>query len=300
MQGKLSLFMLSVLFLFTGSGCANESIESSEITEIKIAQTIDESNPNSGIVFEAFRVGLENHLGIPVVGVEDVSHLVGIEAMRAGNLDLMWGSPFVYLLASRATDVERVVVTSNPNAINKTVFITRSDRDDIQSIEDLEGNSFAFISSSSTSGFLYPMYHLMLGLDRDRDALLHSGSFFSTVTNSGSQDASIMGVLHGDFDAAAVGFLNYQSLLASGLFEEEELKIFDDTERIPLPGYIARSSLPREVIDEIRTFMLTFEDEVYFEERFNDGNTRFVEPVEEDITHLMSMLEALGMELEEF
>lgn len=297
---KIFFGILGTLLIILSTGCdqngAEGGLESQEITEIRIAQTIDEANPNSGIVFEDFRVALEEYLGIPVVGIEGTTHLVGIEAMRAGNLEIMWGSPFVYLLAGQALDVERLAVTENPQAINKTVFITS--RDDIATLADLAGKSFAFINPSSASGFLYPMYHLMNEFNLEKDEIL-AGSFFSTVAHSGSQDASIMGVVHGDFDAAAVGNLNLQSLINSGMINADDIRIIDDTEIIPFPGYIASRRLPNELIVRIREFMIAYDNEAYFAERFGDGNTRFVAADEESILHLKSMVEALGIDLEE-
>jgi len=294
---KMGFVLLGFILTAILVGCNNgEETDASEITEIRIAQLIDDSNPNSGLVFEDFRAALEEYLEIPVVGISDTTHVVAIEAMRAGNLEIMWGSPFVYLLAQLALDVERIVVTDNPNSINKTVFITA--HDDIHTLADLEGHSFAFINPSSASGFLYPAYHLINEFDLTVDELL-AGSFFTTVTHSGAQDASVMGVINGEFDAAAVGNLNLQSFLASGIAREADFRIIAHTEMIPFPGYIASSALPQELIERIRNFMMNYDNEDYFETRFNAADTRFVAPDEASINHLRSMVEVLEIDLEE-
>ena len=280
-----------------GSGTPRQAAapETPSVGEIRIALLIDDSNPRSGVVFEDFRSELEEYIGIPVTVIEGATHLVGIEAMRAGNLDIMWGSPFVYLLAQRDMDVVRLAVTENPASINKAVFITS--RDDIHTVADLEGKSFAFISAASSSGFLYPMYHLMGATGLDKDELL-SGAFFSTVTYSGGQDASIMGVIHGDFDAAAVGNLNLQSIIASGMIAEDDVRIIGSSEIIPFPGYIAGAHLPDDLLEKIRGFMLSYDNEEYFGQRFGTPDTRFVLPDESQILHLMGMVEALDIDLE--
>jgi len=277
----------------TACGEGSASGADGEITVLRIATLVDDS-PEAGIVHESFRSALEAHIGIPVVHYEGATHLVGIEAMRAGRLDLMWGSPFVYLLARQTMDVERLAVTDSPTAVNKAVFITANDN--IQGMEDLEGRSFAFISAASTSGFLYPMYHLMNLFNMDRDEVLTG--FFGTVTYSGSQPASIMGVIHGDYDAAAVGNLNIQNMLAAGLISPDDFRIIGDTEIIPFPGYIAAGHLPDELRGKIREFLIAFADEAYFAERFNDPAVRFVMPVAAQIEHLGSMAAALEIDLE--
>ena len=286
------IFFLSLTFALTS---CQGSAENGDINELRIALLVDDGSPESGRVFEDFRTGLADYIGMPVRIIEGATHLVGIEAMRAGNLDVMWSSPFVYLLAWQTTEVVRLAVTNSPLAVNKTVFITN--QDDIHSLEDLPGRTFAFISTASTSGFVYPMYHLMNMFDMTRDEVL-TGGLFSAVTYSGSQDASIMGVFHGDIDVAAVGNLNLASIINSGIINESDVRIIAYTEVIPFPGYIASKRLPESLINKIQEFILAYDNEGYFLERFNDANVRFVLPDPAHINHLRSMAEALDIDLE--
>ncbi|MCL2603067.1 MAG: phosphate/phosphite/phosphonate ABC transporter substrate-binding protein [Defluviitaleaceae bacterium] len=294
---KVILLLCAVLavcaVVFTACGRGGDS---DEMTELRIALLIDDGNPQSVAVFGDFRERLEAHVGMPVRIIEDATHLVGIEAMRAGNLDIMWGSPFVYLLAREVMDVERLVVTDNPASINKTVFITS--HDDIHTLEDLRGRSFAFISPSSTSGFFYPLYHLMNVFNLTRMEV-EAGGFFGTVAHSGSQTASIMGVTHGDFDAAAVGNLNLGNMIASGVINEEDVRIIGSTSIIPFPGYIAAGHLPRDLVEKVRGFLLAYDNEEYFGTRFGTPDTRFVLPNDEQIQHLRMMAEVLEIDLSE-
>lgn len=263
--------------------------------EVRIAFLIDDDNPDSSLVFETFREALEAYLDLPVITIEGATHLVGIEAMRTGNLEMMWGSPFVYLLAKGALDVERLVTTDSPNVINQTVFITAND--DIHTLEDLAGHTFAFASAGSSSGFLYPMYHLINFTGYSQEELL-TGSFFSAASFSGGQTPSMMGVLYGDFDAAAVGYIQFNNALNSGVIPPDTVRIIGHTERIPFPGYIASSTLPRELLDRIQAFLIAYDDTFYFQTRFNDPEVRFESPDETQINHLMSMVEVLGIDLE--
>ena len=292
----LRLFVLMGVLLSIVLFTACESSNANDPDELRIALLVDDGNPLSVAVFEDFRMMLEAYIGRPVRIIEDATHLVGIEAMRAGNLDIMWGSPFVYLMAREVMDVERLVVTDNPASINKTVFITA--QDDIQTLDDLRGRSFAFISPSSTSGFFYPLYHLMNTFNLSRTQV-EAGDFFRTTTFSGGQPASIMGVVHGDFDAAAVGNLNLGNLIRSGVIEEGDVRIIADTAIIPFPGYIASAALSTELREQIRNFLLAYDNEDYFETRFGTYDTRFVLPNEAQIQHLISMAAVLEIDLSE-
>ncbi|MCL2364764.1 MAG: phosphate/phosphite/phosphonate ABC transporter substrate-binding protein [Defluviitaleaceae bacterium] len=292
--------LLGLVFVFL-TACdrdeAEESVGSNlEPTELRIALLVDDGNPLSVAAFDDFRAGLEAHIGMPVRIIEDATHLVGIEAMRAGNLDIMWGSPFVYLLAREVMDVERLVTTDNPASINKTVFITA--QDDIQTMADIQERSFAFISPSSTSGYFYPLYHLMNTFNLTRMEV-EAGNFFRTVAFSGGQNTSITGVVHGDFDVAAVGNLNLSILIASGIIDADDVRILGATEIIPFPGYIASGDLPRDLIEAVRAFLLAYDNESYFNARFGTADTRFVLPCDDQIVHLISMAEVLEIDLSE-
>jgi phosphonate transport system substrate-binding protein len=290
---KKAVMLLCVLVAVVLAACGRD--ESGDgISELRIALLIDDGNPQSVAVFEDFRLGLEAFIGMPVRIIEDATHLVGIEAMRAGNLDIMWGSPFVYLLAREVMEVERLAVTDNPASINKTVFITA--RDDIKNLEDIRGRSFAFISESSTSGFFYPLYHLMKQFNVSRMEV-EAGGFFSTVFFAGDQNAAIMGVVRGDFDAAAVGNLNLGILIDSGVIAPDAVRIIGDTEIIPFPGYIAAGHLPREIKDKVQQFLLAYDNGDYFETRFRTRDTRFVVPNDGQIQHFFNMAEVLEIDL---
>lgn len=288
MRKFLAAFLLAGLAALSGCGGGDEQ------DALRIALLVEDAGPELDRVFEEFRAGLEAHIGMPVQVIEGATHLVGIEAMRAGNLDVMWGSPFVYLLARNAMEVERLAVTENPDAINRAVIITA--RDDIRTLDDLRGRSFAFISPASASGYMYPLYHMMNHFGLSRDEMM-AGSFFSAVAWSGGHNAGIMGVVRGDYDAAAVGNLNLQSLVASGMVDPDDFRIIAHSEIIPFPGYIAAGHLPRGLRDSIREFILAYDDDGYFLERFGDAATRFVMPDPAAIEYMASMAEALEIDL---
>ena len=284
-----------ISLLLTSCSESNAAV-SSYSGQIRIAQLVEDQSGEVLEAFEYFRRGLEEHLGMEVVLIEGATHVVGIEAMRSGNLDLMWGSPFVYLLATRDMEVERLAVTSSAININKTLFITSNN--EIQTMDDIEGSSLAFVSPGSASGYLYPMYHLINLTNKSHDELL-VGDFFTATHFSGSQQASIMGVYHGDFDVSAVGNIQFNNLVRSGIVNEEDFTILGYTEIIPFPGYIAAGHLSTELREEIRNFMLNFENENYFMTRFLDENVRFVLPDIDEINHLRSMVYTLNIDLEE-
>lgn len=293
-------YAIAVILALTVTACTTNNPSGgseSEINTLRIAILVDDGNMEQENAFEGFRIALEDYIGMDVEMITGATHLVGIEAMRAGNLELMWGSPFVYILASQTMDVERLVTTSSPTAINKALFITA--QEDIQTVDDLAGRSFAFVTTSSTSGFLYPMYYLIDKHGLSRDEILTPGTLFSDVAFSGSNNGSIMGTVQGDFDAAAVGHIQLNNAINAGVIDSDSLRVLGYTPLIPFPGYIATTTLPESLRRQIQNFLVNWDSDEYSSARWNDAVIRYVIPDEFEINHLRSMVQILDIDLEE-
>jgi len=281
-----------------GNSSTENAAEGQLPTTLYMAILIDDGNREQENAFDEFRLALEEYIGISVQMVPGVTHLVGIESMRAGNLHLMWGSPFVYLLAQQTMDVERLAITSSPNAINKAVFVTG--QDDIHTMEDLEGRTFGFVTPASASGFLYPMYYLINRHGLSRDDILTPSMLFSEIAFSGSNNASIVGVSHGDFDGAAVGHIQFNNAINSGLISAESVRVLGYTPNIPFRGYIARTDiLPEELRRQIQNFLVNWDSDSYSVARWNDAEVRYALPSAAEIDYLRSMVEILDIDLTE-
>lgn len=293
------IIVAASLMLVLVSGCSSDNVaDDSEISTLRMAILVDDGNAEQVNAFEDFRLALEDYIGIKVEMIPGVTHLVAIETMRAGGLHLMWGSPFVYLLAQQTMDVERLAVTSSPNAINKALFITS--QDDINSMEDLENRSFAFVSAASASGFLYPMYYLINSHGLSRDDILTPGVLFGDVTFSGSNNASIVGVANGDFDGGAVGHIQFNNAVNAGLIDPQHVRILGYTPNIPFPGYIASPSLSQELRHKIQSFLISWDSDEYSIARFNgDSAVRYALPDVNEIEYLRSMTQILDIDLAE-
>jgi len=293
--------LAALALVFTGfTACNSDSAndENGMPAVLYMAIVIDDGNAEQENAFTDFRTAMEAYIGIPVEMVPGVTHLVAIEAMRAGNLHLMWGSPFVYLLAQQTMDVERLAITSSPNATNKAVFVTG--QDDIHSIDDLKGRTFGFASPASASGFLYPMYYLINRYGVSRDEILTPGVLFGEVVFSGGNNASIAGVAHGDFDGAAVGNIQFNNAINSGLISADDVRVLGYTTNIPNPGYIANTNLPEELRRDIQSFLLSWDSDAYSVARFSgDAAVRYAMPDAGEMDYLRSMVVILDIDLEE-
>ena len=293
MKTAILIICLVSASLMVLSSCGREA----GVQPIRIGLTIDESNPVAGeAASRAMARAMEEFLGIPVEAVLDVSYMMGIEAMRAGHLDIMLVSAFNYVHTSSVVDVEILVTLPiMEGAANHAAIITRADRDDINSLEDLEGKTIAFVSAASTMGFIFPKYHLVTELGLTPELVMHSGYFFDTAYFTGGHEVSIIGVGMGDFDAAAVGAMFLDNMEDRGIIYAADFKIIAATAPTPDPAYIIRADIDPELIEQIREFFLTFNDPAYFEENWGDGTIRFRLPDIEAFEYVRSMVRTLGL-----
>jgi len=294
MLKKFLYTIMIVLALFVLAACSQDD----DVIPIRIGLTIDESNPVAGeAASRALAQAMEDFLGIPVEPILDISYLVGVEAMRAGHLDIMLVSAFNYIRTSEVVDVELLVsLPMREGAANYSAFITRADRDDINSIEDLRGKTFAFVDAVSTMGFIFPKYHLVSEYGLNPDLIMHSGYFFDTATFSGGHETNVIGVGMGDFDAAAIGAMFIENMEDRGLISAADFKIIASTEPVPNPSYIIRSALDDELIVKIREFFLQFDESAYFAENWGDGTLRFTNPDIAGYAYVRSIVETLGLD----
>ena len=285
-------FTLSAILLL--AACSQEDTAQ----PIRIGLTIDESNPIAGeAASRALAQAMEDFLGIPVEPILDISYLMGIEAMRNGHLDIMLVSAFNYIRTSAVVDVELLVsLPMREGAANYSAFITRADRDDIQTIHDLQGKTFAFVDAVSTMGFVFPSYYLVSELGLNPDLIMHSGYFFDTATFSGGHEANVIGVGMGDFDAAAIGAMFIENMDERGIINADDFKIIAYTQPVPNPSYIVRSALDQVLIEDIRTFFLYFDDPSYFAENWGDGSLRFTYPDIAGYAYVRSIVNTLGLD----
>lgn len=286
-------YILVIIVILVLTGCRANINQGEPI--IRIGLTIDDANPASGIASQQFIKDLERFLGIQVIAVEDITYLVAIEAMRAGNLDIMMASAFNYIMAREVVDVELLATISIDNNRNYTAFITSYDKTDIQTVADLKGRSFAFVDAASTSGGIFPKYYLVQNFGVDPELIMHNEEFFSTAVYSGSHNSSIMGVYFGDFDGAAVAAMQIDNLIDSGAITEGSIRVIGRTEYFPNPAYIVRSELGSYIIRKLSEFFLTYNNEDYFYYIWGSSDLRFEQPNPEEFDKIVSLVSRLGI-----
>jgi phosphonate transport system substrate-binding protein len=297
--GLIHLFTLGLLSGCGDSAASANANKASTIDKLTIVQIQDENNPDSGQKNEQFRSDMSEALGVEVEELEGADYSVGIEALKAGKLDVLLVSPMSYYQAKKIAGAEPLVTTTSMGAEEyKTVFIVGKDDKTTQTLADLKGKSFAFVDPASSSGYMYPKAKLIKELGLDADQLENPGYFFDTVAYSGKHDSSLMGVVKGDYEAAAVAGQTITALVDAGMMKKDDVRIIDQTDTIPNALFVVRADLPKELKESLKDFYLSYENEDYFETFYGSKDVRFVEAKDEDYAVVKEMVETLNLEEE--
>lgn len=193
---------------------------------------------------------LSGKLGVPVeiVRAENYGHLG--ELMKTGKVDLGSFSPLSYVRARNGEPALQPVVNfiSDGAATSAGYIVVRADSP-VNTLEELQGRSFAYVDPSSTSGYLYPRALL-------RSKNLDANALFSRTLFTGNHEASLQAVYDRKVDAAAIFQGALPALSRSRGIDPLSFRIIAKTMRTPKDIFCARARLPPEVVTQLRRALL--------------------------------------------
>lgn len=199
---------------------------------------------------------LSEELDRPVELEVPTSYNAVVEAMSSGELDLAYFGGLTYVQARERADVSPLVTEVNPDTGDTTYrsqIITQPDSD-IEEVEDLEGEDFAFGSVSSTSGSLYPSIMLdEAGIDYRND--------LGEVAYTGGHDTTAQAVANGRVVAGGIEDRILTDLVEDGTISEDDIRVVEESE--PIQGYpwVVRDELPDQLEEDVAQAYLDIEDE---------------------------------------
>ncbi len=194
-------------------------------------------------------LGREVELSVPT------TYNAVVEAMVSGKLDLAYFGGLTYVQARQRADVHPLFTEVNPRTGTtkyRSVIIVPADSD-VEKVEDLEGEDFAFGSVSSTSGSLYPSIMLdAAGLDYRKD--------MGEVIYTGGHDTTAQAVSNGRVAAGGLEDRILYNLQDEGIIEKDAVKVIEESE--PIEGYpwVVRDDLANEDEQALTDAFLNIED----------------------------------------
>lgn len=257
---RLSTLVLVVVAVIAlvgcGGGSGGEGGGSASADEPLRVGLIPNENPEE---VEAQYQPLEDYLKKELGGEVELSvpttYNAVVEAMVSGELDLAYFGGLTYVQARQRADVHPLFTEVNPRTGTTkyhSVIIVPSDSQ-IEKVEELEGETFAFGSVSSTSGSLYPSIML------DQEGIDYRTEL-GEVIYTGGHDTTAQAVVNRRVAAGGLEDRILYDLQEEGVIEKDAVRVVDKS--APIEGYpwVVRDALPDKTEEELTDAYLSIKD----------------------------------------
>lgn len=297
MKKIISLLLLVIATVSVLSACSSSG-ESGSMKKFVIAYLPSEATAESAKLNKDFEDKLSETIGLPVESYKATSYNAAIEAMKNGKADLATFGPFSYIVAVDRAGVEPIVGVSLPAMANSPASVIIVPKDsDIQTIADLKGKTIGFVDPVSTTGHLFPKSMIVKELGIDPEEL--ETNFFSSIQFAGKHDTAVLGVVKGQYDAAGVSGMYPEMLVEKGLIEKDSYRVIASSEPLNATPVGIRSTVPAEMKEKVKSFLLSYDNPDYFEGMFGMSDAKFIEVQDSDFDNIRDIAKQLNLSSEE-
>jgi phosphonate transport system substrate-binding protein len=239
-------------------------------------------------MFSDFQEYLSKATGKKVVYFSVQSNAAEVEAMRSGRLHVAGFSTGPTCFAVNLAGYVPIAVKGYEQEFQGYNLIVVVKKDSpYQTLTDLKGKKLAHTSVSSNSGNLAPRALFpKLGLVPEKDY---------TVVYSGKHDQSVLGVVHGDYDAAAVASDVYDRMVKGGRVDKDATRVIYRSVKFPTSSFGYSSQLCPDLVQKLKDAFASYRFPEAMQKNF-DGADRFY-PVtyEKDWAIIREINDSLGL-----
>jgi phosphonate transport system substrate-binding protein len=198
-------------------------------------------------------LGKEVHATFVLVSAKDyqqASHFLASNTVQFANI-----SPAPFVVAQKQTPGIRMLVTElSCNKATNTVadsyrayILALKSRTDLNSVEDLQGKKFAFVSEESTSGFVVPNALLFTAHHRSYKA------YFAKTFFPGSHPLVTDAIVAGSVDAGATWDFNWSQAIQK---HQDVFKTLWTSPPIPNVGVAVHPAVPEAMQHKVQEALL--------------------------------------------
>lgn len=218
-----------------------------------------------------------------VEGVPTTDYNAVVESVVNGHTELANLSPFIFVLA-REDDVRPLAINWSHGSDSYHSYIaTRADTD-IESLDDLEGETVAMVDPLSASGGMFPRYTLSEAGLRAGDLETDPADF--EIQWAGSHDAALRVLEEGHVDAAAYGDFQHP--------DGDEIVAIGESDPIPFDVIVAKPDTPEAVRDRLADRLVDTPAEALEDHRVD----RYGEFDPDLYDHVRDIAEQMGLDVE--
>lgn len=303
MKKRLLALLITTVVAIGAVGCSKSGEAKKSDDTFVIAYAPNESSEQSADARNGIAKDLSEVLGVEVEEIQATDYNAIIEALRTGKADMAYMGALSVALAAERAEVEPIVMKAEngdkEQAVYHSVFITNSENNDINSIQDIKGKTMAFVDPDSTSGNLVPTSEIMNVFPDDNlnsDILHTNGEFFEAVSYSGKHQAGLQAVIKGDVDVAPISDQILASEIKNGNANESDIKIIHESAAIPAEAVVVSKDMDEETREKLRDFLVSYDNQDYFKLVIKNENARFVECSMEDYEPVVELNKNINAE----
>lgn len=203
-------------------------------------------------VWDGFLKHMEKVTGKRVRFFQVPSYAAQMEALRSGRLHVAGvntGSTPVAVACAGFAPFAMMAMNDNTFGYEMEIIVPAAST--AKTPADLKGKQIAFSAPTSNSGFKAPSAILRteFGLTADKDY---------KTTFSGKHDNSVLGVVNGDYDAAAVANVTMKQMAARKVFDMKDLRSIYKSQTFPTTSYGVAHNLSPALTAKIKEAFFTF------------------------------------------
>ncbi|MCC5635340.1 phosphate/phosphite/phosphonate ABC transporter substrate-binding protein [Nostoc sp. CHAB 5844] len=196
---------------------------------------------------------LEKVLKQPVTFQITKDYAAAVDLLVKEEVDMAYLAALTYIKArERNPGIEPLVIPIDQNTGRPwyTSVIIANTAKSVNSLKDLKGKRFAFVSPSSTSGFLLPMNAFQSqGIDPTRD--------FTTIRYPGSHDKTQKQLAEDLVDAIADDKASFLRSQKAGTLAAAKYKIIWESDPLPAPPIVINTKkFSPEVVSQLRQALI--------------------------------------------
>ena len=250
---RYSLFFSLLLSISTTTvSCAGPELSDKNSESLRVAVLPWQSSKGQQEKLQPLAIYLGTHLKHPVNFQITKNYAEAVDLIVKEEVDMAYLAALTYIKArERNPNIKPLVIPINRISGRPwyTSVIIADTTKNIKTIEDLKGKRFAFVSPSSTSGFLIPMNGLQTaGIDPTRD--------FSKIRYSGSHDQATQDLVDGVVDAVTNDKASFLRSQKSGKLDAN-YKIIWESGPIPAPPIVINTKkFTPKIIDQLQEILI--------------------------------------------
>lgn len=218
---------------------------------------------------------IEDELGIRVEPKPASEYAGVITAMANDQVEAAYFGPKSYTEAAIIADAQAIVrelsADGEPGYYGIIIVNAQSE---YQTLEDLRGVAFGFVSPNSTSGWLVPSVGVLMATGEAPD------QFFGDISYTGTHGTAIAQVAQGRLPAAATNTLDLNTMARKGEVDESMIREVWRSDLIPAAPIAVRRELPESFKTALRDAVLSFNNNRA--ELMRMGRGGFVEATDAD------------------